>query len=197
MTKAGHARGHISKPTSVKDGHLNQVYEDPDFLKEVALIKEAEKRSILSPERQKAARQVLAERYGLSIGDVNLYMLPIVVENRTKSTSMGFNPETRQFTITFGLTTTLAEVMTEWRRFSQFRKTLFPIKQTKRKPAENPELLYAMFKARRAGETFRTIFRLYSTGKLPGYNGSVAQFKSEDNLERYYHKYYPDDKPAT
>jgi hypothetical protein len=95
------------------------------------------------------------------------------------------------------MTTTKAELLEEWEQFERYKKLLGQTTPTKRKPPENPSLLYTMFKARRRGETFGKIFEQYSTGKLPGYSGSTTQFTSEDSLERYYQRYYTNDEPAT
>lgn len=60
----------------------------------------------------------------------------------------------------------------------------------KKKGAENPELLYAIFKARLDGLTFPVIFESYENGVIGTYEiKNVEQFKSFDSLQRYYNKY--------
>ncbi|HVW99797.1 MAG TPA: hypothetical protein VHA52_05115, partial [Candidatus Babeliaceae bacterium] len=61
---------------------------------------------------------------------------------------------------------------------------------TRNRHPENPELIYAVFKARMKGDTFRTIFRKYQDGTLIGYKDVPSnQYKSEDSLESYYRKH--------
>jgi len=63
--------------------------------------------------------------------------------------------------------------------------------ERRKRTPENPELIYAVFKARLRGMTYPQIFRLYSEGGLKDYSGSQSQFSHEESLERYYKKYEP------
>ena len=69
--------------------------------------------------------------------------------------------------------------------------TLKP-KSERNRSAENTQLIYAISKARGLKKTFREIFNDYQNGNLDCYsNRSTSQFKSEDELEKYYDKYKP------
>lgn len=72
--------------------------------------------------------------------------------------------------------------------------TEVPQKRQKRnRAADDNQLIYAVYKARRAGLKFGEIFKLYQAGHLDGYFGRPTNnYSSEDSLERYYNKYKPD-----
>lgn len=72
--------------------------------------------------------------------------------------------------------------------------TKVPQKRKKRnRAADDTQLIYAVYKARRAGLKFGEIFELYQAGHLDGYFGRPKNnYSSEDSLERYYNKYKPD-----
>lgn len=64
-------------------------------------------------------------------------------------------------------------------------------KQPKIKPPDDPQLLYAIFKARVRGRTFPQIFTMYHDGILPSYeNKPTNNFSDEFDIKKYYSKYY-------
>lgn len=64
---------------------------------------------------------------------------------------------------------------------------------SRRRSPDNTQLIYAIFKARKKGKKFSEIFTLYQDGQLDQYHEkSKTQYKSSDDLERYYNKYKPD-----
>lgn len=64
-------------------------------------------------------------------------------------------------------------------------------KQSKTKSPEDPELLYAIFKARVRGHTFPQIFDMYRSGTLPAYEDKPTNnFSTEFDIKKYYSKYY-------
>ncbi len=176
---------------SAHDWHVYHVYHDADFKRAIRVLAELEKRPNSTPKQIEGYKRSLAKSYLIGVADINLFMLPLYLENQTKTTNMRFDPDAKQFSITFEPTTTRAELLEEWQRFESLRDTLFPttVVPTKRKPPENPSLLYAVFKCRQHGMTFPAIFKLYSNGKLPGYKGSNNQYGDADSLERYYNRY--------
>jgi len=67
-----------------------------------------------------------------------------------------------------------------------------PTRNTRRRAPDDTRLIYAIFKSRCNGLTFKRIFTLYQQGRLPLYlNSPTNQFSSEDSLESYYQKYKP------
>ena len=64
-------------------------------------------------------------------------------------------------------------------------------KQPKIKPPDDPELVYAIFKARVRGHTFPQIFGMYRKGTLPSYeNKPTNKFSTEFDIKKYYSRYY-------
>lgn len=179
------------KLKSVHDWHVYNVYHDADFKRAIRVLAELEKRPSITPQQIEGHKRSLAKSYLISVADINLFMLPLYLENQTKTTSMNFDLEAKQFSITFEPTTTRAELLEEWQRFENLRARLFPaaVTTTKRKPPENPSLLYAVFKCRQRHMTFPAIFKHYSERKLPGYDKAPGQFSDADSLERYFNKY--------
>jgi hypothetical protein len=179
------------EPKSAQDAHLLQVMADPEFRYAVTAIKEFESRGLSSDEQGQAMRERLAEQYSIPIASLNQVMLPLHIDPTQKTVELSFETDTGKGTISFDITTSRAELIEEWRNFEAYRRRMFPVKQTRRKPPENPQLLYAIFKARRSGRKFPDIFRAYSAGNLDDYRGSSSQFSDEDSFEAYFHKYYP------
>lgn len=95
-----------------------------------------------------------------------------------------------------GRYTSLEDIIEEWRyvrAMADFQYSIFGHDDnTRRKRSPNyPELIYAVFKARKKKKTYGQIFRDYSDGTLEMYSGNNSVFNSEDSLERYYRKYKP------
>jgi hypothetical protein len=66
------------------------------------------------------------------------------------------------------------------------------LKPTKNKPNEDPELVYAIFRARRRGLTFPQIFLQYQKGELELYKDKPTNnFSSDKSLEAYYNRLKP------
>jgi hypothetical protein len=90
-----------------------------------------------------------------------------------------------------GPRTTLQQITNDWGMIQEFIGATYGGTDSKSKSPENPQLIYAVFKARAAGLTFTKIFRQYQDGELLGYKGSTRQYTSKDSVERYYRKYQP------
>lgn len=178
---------------SAHDWHVYNVYHDAEFKKAIQMLSVLEKRPSSTNEQIEGHKRSLARSYMISVADINLYMLPLYLENQTKTTAMSFDPDTKQFSIMFEPTTTKAELLEEWGRFEDLRAAVFPaaVVTTKRKPPEYPDLTYAIFKCRRKGLSFPEIFEHYQTRRLPNYTKSPTQFGDARALERYYDKYKP------
>lgn len=179
---------------SARDWHVYFVYNDPDFVAECVALDR------MSPQNGYAK---IASKYAITPYDVFFFDIRkklYLSENLKRKGALSFDPSTKKFMLTFDFTITRAEFLEFWDKFSSIQEALTQRKHSntkKRKPPENPELLYAIFKARSKSNTFSQIFTMYSTGQLPHYLGSTGQFKSEDSLERYYSKYKPGKQPGT
>lgn len=178
---------------SEQDWHRHYVYNDPEFIADMNAYKELEKLDSASPELA-GLQQNIATQYAITVAEINRYLLGEILysEYQTSTASFRMNLEKGEFTIQFGPSTSRAEVIEQWQKFEQMRVRLFPVRLSRRRVAEQPDLIYAIFKCRQRNLSFREIFTLYSTGAIPGYNGSISQYKDEDSLE----KYYQANKPA-
>lgn len=85
------------------------------------------------------------------------------------------------------------DLMRAWGQHKQLYKYYYGTsKPSKLKPPENYRLVYAIFRQRKKGKSFKRIFQLLESGQLPLYDKKSRQFGSEDSLARYYRKYAPD-----
>lgn len=133
-------------------------------------------------------QQEIAKRFAITVGDINTYILRkiLYLEGKTSTAKLNMDLENRKITIEFTPFTSRAEVLEQWQKFESIRASMFPVKPTKRRTVQQPDLVYAIFKCRQRGETFAKIYTLYETGKLPGYGGSTDTYVGEDALEKYY-----------
>jgi len=168
---------------SVRDWHVYHVYNDPDF------INDFNKLDINEDDTNTIRKKYAITGFDLLFFDTrNTIYLEKNVERKGGLT---FDPKLKKYVLTFDITITKAEFIEFWNEFAVFRDAFIGKTNTKRKPPENHELIYAVFKAKKK-LTFREIFELYTVGKLPFYKGSPNQYKSEESLERYYNKFKPD-----
>ena len=64
-------------------------------------------------------------------------------------------------------------------------------KNTKLKTPKDPDLLYAIFKARTEHNSFPVIFKLYESGQLMNNKPTKLCFGTPKELADYYHVHYP------
>lgn len=132
----------------------------------------------------------LSRRYALEISDLALFLNNVPIDNvkATTAVSMDING----IYIRIEPHTTISDVQSIWPMVEAMKSIAHEsYRPTKKKLPENPRLIYAVFKSRLKGLTYREVFNLYQQQKLPGYNGIPSQFKDEESLERYYQKYKP------
>lgn len=190
------------KLMSLQDKHLHFVYNDPDFYKTVDVIIGKEK-ALVAFEKEKEEFKKLAKAFAINLGDIKFFLLKKIVplkEPLRRRGNLNFNHKTGEFFISFSPDISQKEFMEIWAEFDSIRKSRGFKRISKRRLPEQPELLYAIFKARQnqKGEdkkTFGEIFTEYQEGKLAGYSGNNKQFTDEDVLEDYYHTFYPSGKP--
>ena len=184
-------------PKTASDLHRYSVFADEEFISDIASLTAFERTSP-ADDRIPGIRAAISDRFWISVADIKKYQLSQVIylEHQTSSATLDMNLQEKAFSIVFSPHTTRAELLEQWLKFEVIRESLFPVRPTKRKPPENPKLLYAVFKERQRGHTFAEIFERYQTGKLQDYTGSTVQHSSEDSLEAYYHKFAPSDPNA-
>jgi hypothetical protein len=183
---------------NARDWHIHYVYHDPEFIAEVAALKELEEKIGESPKPEElqeleVLRQELATSYAINTYDIFRFrageIIPMTYE--TSNAELHIDPLKKEFSIKFSPFSSKAEIIEEWGKFEEFRAEMFPIKPTKRKPPEQPHLIYAIFKCRKHAQTFNRIFEQYSAGELPGYTGSAKDYIDVKKLEEWYNKFKP------
>lgn len=172
---------------TARDWHVYHVFNDKDFAEEFGLYREVERPNW---------RALLAQRWNLLPGDVSYYeigqILPLAAP-KEKRIRTDFNYDTREYSFVFTLDTTKAELLEEWETFDTVRTVLTGVNfsgNQRRRPPQNTELLYATFKALKAGLKFKEIFDLYCDKELPGYKG-VRSLNSADELRDFYNYNQP------
>lgn len=61
----------------------------------------------------------------------------------------------------------------------------------RRRTANDPELVYAIFKARMKKKPYSEIFELFSQSQLPHYTKKHVQINTKESLKKYYARYRP------
>jgi len=169
-----------------RDWHIYYVYNDPDFIEEI-------NRLDLASDRDKEYEKI-AESFAINIQDVFFFDMSRILYTEKNVARKGIiTPDfvNKKMMLTFDFTMTKAELMELWEEFEGLRKGLARAVRAKRKPPEYPELIYAIFKARKTGRTFKDIYGVYSRNELPHYSGATTRFQGEEDLERYYNRYKP------
>lgn len=200
--------------------HTYCVFNDPDFEADIAKLRQ-ELESLYYPnisletsyydehilQEDRLMIKEIADRYCISLEDLGFYAdgyfhLGYGAFGKNIRLEGGFKflhpMETEdQPVYVIGKYTTLEDIRREWpyikeiTALKQFRDTE---ESARKRSPDNPALIYAVFKARMNGKSFKAIFELYEHGELSTYSGGHTQFNNEESLERYYRKYAP--KPA-
>ena len=167
------------------DWHRYLVFNDPEFINAYNSIDQDDKQSMY---QKSCAFELLARSFALTTSDMNIFKLSksIYIEGKTTGANLEFDPMSGKYSIVFQPDTPLVEIQDELNKFKDLRDSLFPIKQSKRKPPHDPALIYAIFKARRQKLTFNKIFELYENSALPYYSGDNQKYQSREDLEKYY-----------
>lgn len=171
---------------SAREWHTYHVYTDPEF--------EADMLWFLKNDTKDNAAMI-AKKYALSEDDFNFYHLgydELGVLNTDLQYTIDFDEKESQVVIRIDPGFTQADFMRIWHDIERDAPELVADKNKRRRGPENHRLIYAVFKARQRGMTFKAIFRAYAEGELAYYtSGNRTQFKDEDTLERFYGLYKP------
>jgi hypothetical protein len=77
-----------------------------------------------------------------------------------------------------------------WVRIQQIKVEKKLVTTTRQRPADNTQLLYAIFRARKAGNTWQAIFDACCSGVLQNYPHKLKAFITAESMRRYYAKHY-------
>jgi hypothetical protein len=127
-------------------------------------------------------------------GRRRIHVLPIPhpIVNATKDIRITTSDDGDKILIEIGPYATQKDLIANWSGVKFAQKLIYG--ERKRKPAENYELIHAIFKARMKGKNFLAIHSQYLYDKLPGYSkeqGHAKRFTDHKILERYYDRHKP------
>jgi hypothetical protein len=143
----------------------------------------------------------IAKEYFIEPEDISHYLSmkqtlplnknPIVSKERRVSVHMDTNGVYIRLDSPFA---SQRDVLDAWDNVEQMKHIAYDnYEQSKLKSNENPRLIYAVFKARKSGLSFRQITDLLNDNKLPLMsNNSKADIYSEEQLTKLYSRYRPD-----
>ena len=189
---------YYSSLKTAKAMHLHWVYNDPDFITSVEELNPPPKPTYGADKKWKKPYEALESQYCLGPGDVIRFKLQgyrgiLIGSGLTGYGWVWYNKKNDSIELAVNKKITKKEFISLWGRIKTIQTNELRIKPNKRKPPENSQLIYAVFKARKRQITFKKIFKMYQEGTLDYYSSkSSSQFKSEDLLERYYDRYRPD-----
>ena len=169
---------------TARDWHIYHVYNDPEFIEDFKLLNKFE------PAKASA---VLAKKYNITSYDVFFFDIRqtlYLAKNVEKKYIITPDFANKKFVFDVDLNISKAEYQEMWNEFSSVRNYLGGEPKTKRKPPENHELVYALFKSR-MNHTWPEIYEIAVKGKLPGYKGVIPKYMDEDKLAEFYNKYKP------
>jgi len=173
--------------------HIESVLSDQDFIDEYNLLDKAGREKDVDGKR---TTELLYEKYGITFDEVD----DLVYKNKLgkllnpyqifSAGRLTYESENQELTATFDVNINRSDFENLW-RLIQDNKKKHSIRSSKLKPPQNYELLYSIFKERIAGSTFKEIFETYQNGLLAPYDSQrTKQYKSEHELEKYYHSFY-------
>ena len=191
------------------DIHVMYVYDDPDFIADLAKLED---------EHGSDIEQAIIRTGSTKSDDVYAYFSPLAnewritepeVANAYNGTHIGnrlvresneqpmlvdwsglYNEQ--HFTVDFNIDKLRKDHLEElWRIVAERKSKLSKGKLKRNRTPENDKLIYAIFKARKQGQTFTQIYLDYESGNLNGYTGNGATLGSSDELAHYYRRHEP------
>lgn len=190
------------------DWHVYYVFHDEQFVKdcillEIDFIKTLEKLNkstensldaLTYDEKSKAKLQELSDKYAINTFYATTFIRGLKGAKVSKTMDMPAGTvylaaDDGPIIIELQPFATQKDFLKLWKQVEAVKKN--PGGRLRMKPPRNTQLIYAVFKARKA-YTFPEIFELYKTGKLPYYDGPNTSYKYHFGLERFYDRYRPD-----
>jgi hypothetical protein len=178
---------------SAQDLHVINVYNDPEFQKEV---KAAEGDEELKD---------IAARYVIPIDDIRHYLNGFEQTNLVHKATSHFDiqPDSKgNWRAWISNDITKDDFDKLWAEINRIKKRKYGNKVPQPKPPKHDKLLYAIFKQRQLQPptTFAKIHSLYLDDKLPYYkhdNDDEKWIYDAKKFEEYYDKYKPTPVPPT
>jgi hypothetical protein len=169
--------------------HVLQVYNDPDFQSEMEKFSDDSLTDTLFIE-------VLTKKYFISVEDIKLYSRGLISTDRVKRQELPFmlrSDGNGHWNAWINKDITKEEYLEMWEDIKRFKLMRYG-KEVRKRPPDNPQLIYAIFKQRQKSPpvSFGKITKMYKEGKLPNYNGGIKKSTTIQNLTREYNRYKPD-----
>ncbi|HTB48895.1 MAG TPA: hypothetical protein VK712_02320 [Verrucomicrobiae bacterium] len=170
----------ITKTVAAQRAHYSLVINDPDFYDDLSAA---------------SNKDDVLKRYGLSRDEtmINMDEHKLFKDGLVPFTGGWMKQDERsgKFTVLLKSDIKKHQLQELWEYIQRTRKMNSLDKQSKLKSPDDPELLYAIFKARVRGHTFPQIFDMYRAGTLPSYeNKPTNNYLTEFELKKYYSRYY-------
>lgn len=192
--------------------HRLRLYKDIEFIDEVkALRKEFERRyglqvTFLFPhtkdfnmsEEDEVKIRLLAEKYKTSNWGIAFYADGHYQKGDPINTSLtnAYIDDAGKVVIVVDEHTTVDHLKEMWPWVQALREQAYAKSQSKVKPIERPDLIYAIHKLRRQQPPMRwsQIFKLYEEGKLEEKSNSSSAFYTKEELANYFRRRQPESK---
>lgn len=179
--------------------HLFNVYKDPEFIRKVKNLPP------IPAALERAAKGLgwrkpyedLAHEFHIKYIQVYLYKghgmnALLVGANLLPKGIARHNSEERLIELKLMENITQEDFYELWQEVDRIKREDIRLIPTRRRPPDDTDLIYAIFKARKKGLTFKQVFQHYQDGSLEYYLDKPRnQFASEDALQAYFYKYRP------
>jgi hypothetical protein len=183
---------------TTKHWHLYYVYSDPDFISRINKLKNPPSGSDRIDSDWRVPYQKLAEEFSINYIDVYRFKMHgmnalLIGVGIIGSGIVMRHKDIDAIQVTLKKDITQKEYYALWGKIKEVQTKVLKVRPTKRKAPDEHQLIYAVYRARKRGLTFRKIFSEYQNGNLDLYfNMPTQKFSSEDDLEKYYRLYRPD-----
>jgi hypothetical protein len=175
---------------SAQELHTTQVYQDPEFQKEVIKLQNTElnNENLLN----------LAKKYYISVENIKLFINGLLANNRVKRPLKTYDLRADgngHWKAWINKDISKDEFLEMWAEIKRF-KSLRTGKAVRKRPPDNPKLIYAIFKQRQLNPptSFGNITKMYLAETLPYCDEKPKSTMTTQNLTREYNRYKPENK---
>ncbi|MDQ5913927.1 MAG: hypothetical protein QG623_546 [Patescibacteria group bacterium] len=191
------------EPKTTYQWHCYHVFEDEDFLRDLKDLEVAYQKYLSnpSPKNNKTPilqyidkKFVLADKYKIKHFDLERFRNPKLNNYygiNHNVIDVLYDKSSDNIAVVLPLNIKKKEYIKAWELVNEVQIEK-QVKKTKVKSTEKPDLVYAIFKARTSGESYRSIFESYQKESLNKYLGRPNQsLNTVDLLKQYYLRYRP------
>lgn len=208
MTKGSYPkRGY----TSAQEWHLYYCFTDKDFLRDIEKMRKSFEELPKETDQTRFFPHWLKlslapqwkdflDKYSIDMAEAMLYLRGdwkkgfVFAKLEENMGWVRINEQNKTIEMTLTSFITRDRYLKLWKEVAKSKTTLAS-NSTRRRAPEYPELIFAVFKARRFGKkTYSQIFSDYKNKRLKGYTGPTLRFDTKDDLKAYFLRYNPDKK---